>query len=183
MREQTGFTWKPKVKHISTGLNKHCGGCTLMLPFCFINSTHCTHLILWLVFHLSECLSEQNERAGGSIKMQGWWMKRMKERQEKEEEEEGAQAQKGDKRAPCSSGSVKSDNRMIKLSAKGMLVWWVSFFLTYFLLHRDKTSLRKYTGEAIWPALPRPHTHTHTHTQHCVKPNTNNHKWPHHHYH
>lgn len=87
-KQLTAFTWKQKVKHLPTCLHKH----PKSAHTCTDKNTD-THATIWLYqkqtyitlcsICLSDCLSEQNERAERPIKMQGWWMKGMAERQEK----------------------------------------------------------------------------------------------------
>lgn len=189
-KQLTAFTRKQKVKHIPTCLHKQLRTCTdkyidaraasslYQKQTCAV----CTHWILWPGFYLSDRLSQPNERAGGSIKMQGWWMKEVNDRQEKGRWEEG---DRGKREGQGSNLLLKlSQNLIIGWRSLVQTEWWVGgfalFFLTYFLLNRDNGSPRKCITEAIWPALAWSHTHAHTHV-HMRKPSTDDHGWPHHH--
>lgn len=130
-KQLTAFTWKQKVKHIPTCLHKHrrsAHTCTdkhidayaTILFYQKQTRVLCIHLTLWLV--LSDCLSEQNERASGSIETQGWWMKGMKDRQEKGRKRRGQQKKEEETEEHLALvAKSKSDNRMTKLSGDGML--------------------------------------------------------------
>lgn len=180
-KQLTAFTRKQKVKHIPTCLHKQLRTSTdkyidaRAASSLYQKQTRavCTHWILLPGFYLSDRLSQPNERAGGSIKMQGWWMKEVNDRREKGRGEEGGR----DKREGQGSNSLLklSQNLIIGWRSLVQTEWWVGgfalFFLTYFLPNRDNGSPRKYITEAIWPPLAWPHTHAHTHVhmhKHCV---------------
>lgn len=78
-KQLTAFTRKQKVKHIPTCLHKqlrtstdkYIGARAASSLYQKQTRAVCTHWILWPGFYLSDRLSQPNERAGGSIKMQG----------------------------------------------------------------------------------------------------------------